>query len=62
VGAYYYLRIIKIMFFDEPAKGFDPMPGLVRVVLGVAAAFIIFFTLYPAPLVTAAERAAHSLF
>ena len=62
VGAYYYLRIIKIMFFDEPAKSFDPMPGLVRVVLGVAAAFIIFFTLYPAPLVSAAERAAHSLF
>jgi len=62
VGAYYYLRIIKIMFFDEPAKAFDPMPGLVRVVLGVSAAFIIFFTLYPAPLVSAAERAAHSLF
>ena len=23
VGAYYYLRIVKIMYFDEPAKAFD---------------------------------------
>ena len=27
VGAYYYLLIVKIMYFDEPAKGFEPMPG-----------------------------------
>ena len=25
VGAYYYLRIVKIMYFDEPAGGFAPM-------------------------------------
>ena len=62
VGAYYYLRIIKIMFFDPPARAFEPMPGLVRLVLGVASAFVILFTLYPAPLVDAALRAAHSLF
>ena len=24
VGAFYYLRIVKIMYFDEPAKAFDP--------------------------------------
>ena len=27
VGAYYYLLIIKIMYFDEPPKGFEPMPS-----------------------------------
>ena len=27
VGAYYYLLIVKIMYFDEPAKGFVPMPA-----------------------------------
>ena len=26
VGAYYYLAIVKIMYFDEPAKAFEPMP------------------------------------
>ena len=27
VGAYYYLRIVKIMYFDEPAAAFDPAPS-----------------------------------
>ena len=62
IGAYYYLRIVKIMFFDEPAEAFQPMSGLVRTVLGVAAVFVIFFSLYPAPLIEAAGRAAQSLF
>src|SRR5207245_9052985 len=26
VGAYYYLAIVKTMYFDEPAKPFAPMP------------------------------------
>ncbi len=62
IGAYYYLRIIKIMFFDDAVAKFDPVPGVVRLVLGVFAAFVILFSLYPAPLVEAATRAAHSLF
>ena len=24
VGAYYYLRIVKVMYFDEPAAAFEP--------------------------------------
>jgi NADH:ubiquinone oxidoreductase subunit 2 (subunit N) len=31
VGAYYYLRIIKVMFFDEPAEAFQPMPMELKV-------------------------------
>jgi len=62
VGAYYYLRIVKIMYFDEPAGAFEPMPGSVRAVLGVATAFILLFWLVPAPLVGAATTAARSLF
>ena len=27
VGAYYYLRIIKVMYFDELKEGFDAAPG-----------------------------------
>ena len=30
VGAYYYLRIVKIMYFDEPAEAFDAMDGEVK--------------------------------
>ena len=30
VGAYYYLRIVKIMYFDEPAAAFEPANAEVR--------------------------------
>jgi len=62
VGAYYYLAIIKVMYFDEPAEGFYGMPAALKVVLGVCALFNIVFFLYPAPLVGVASAAAHSLF
>ncbi|MBM3528703.1 MAG: NADH-quinone oxidoreductase subunit NuoN [Alphaproteobacteria bacterium] len=62
VGAYYYLLIVKIMYFDEPAKGFQPMPGELKAVLGVAGLFNLLFFVYPAPLIAAAGAAAKSLF
>jgi NADH-quinone oxidoreductase subunit N len=62
VGAYYYLAIIKAMYFDEPAEGFVGMPAALKVVLGVCALFNIIFFLYPAPLVGVASAAAQSLF
>jgi NADH-quinone oxidoreductase subunit N len=62
VGAYYYLLIIKIMYFDEPAEGFMPMPGELKTVLAVTGLFNILFFVYPAPLVDAATAAAKSLF
>ena len=62
VGAYYYLAIVKIMYFDEPVKGFEPMPILLRLVLGVSGLVNILFFVYPAPLLGAATVAAKSLF
>jgi len=62
VGAYYYLAIVKTMYFDEPAEGFVPMPDELKVVLAVCGLFNILFFLYPAPLVGVASAAAHSLF
>src|ERR1700676_439526 len=62
VGAYYYLAIIKVMYFDEPAEGFYEMPYELRVVLAVCGLFNILFFLYPGPLVGVASAAAHSLF
>jgi NADH-quinone oxidoreductase subunit N len=62
VGAYYYLAIIKTMYFDEPAEGFYAMPYELRLVLAVCGLFNILFWLYPAPLVGVASAAAHSLF
>jgi NADH-quinone oxidoreductase subunit N len=62
VGAYYYLLIVKVMYFDEPAKGFNPVPGELKVVLGVAGLFNLLYFIYPAPLINAASAAAKSLF
>ncbi len=62
VGAYYYLNIVKIMYFDEPVKGFERMPGLLRLVLGVSGLTVMLFFAYPAPILDAATVAAKSLF
>ena len=62
IGCYYYLAIVKTMYFDEPAEGFYRMPGELRVVLGVCGLFNILFFVYPGPLVGLASAAAHSLF
>ncbi|MFL6814821.1 MAG: NADH-quinone oxidoreductase subunit NuoN [Bradyrhizobium sp.] len=62
VGAYYYLLIVKVMYFDEPLPQVDPMRIELRSVLAVAGLFNIFFFVYPGPLVSAATSAAKSLF
>ena len=62
VGAYYYLRIVKIMYFDEPAKAFDRQGVATRAVLALSTAIVIFYALAPAPLTNAAMAAAKSLF
>src|SRR5712671_3996492 len=62
VGAFYYLTIVKVMFFDEPISVLDPMRMELRSVLAAAGLFNILFFVYPAPLVSAATVAAKSLF
>src|SRR5437870_4378518 len=62
VGAFYYLTIIKVMYFDEPTGQIEPMRIELRTVLAVAGIFNIFFFVYPGPLVSVATTAAKSLF
>ena len=62
VGAYYYLRIVKIIYFDAPAERFEPMDMPLAAVLGITGLFILLYFVYPAPLVAFAGAAAKSLF
>src|SRR6266700_1417937 len=62
VGAYYYLMIVKTMYFDEPKGSFEPMARELKLVLGVTGLFNLLFFAYPAPLIEAADAAAKSLF
>jgi NADH-quinone oxidoreductase subunit N len=70
VGAYYYLRIVKIMYFDEPKQGFVSA-GAKQGVVYAAAAIVMMIGFLPAPawfpipgawLLNAAQAAAKSLF
>jgi NADH-quinone oxidoreductase subunit N len=62
VAAFYYLRIIKIMWFDEPVGAFQPMAGELRVVLGLSGAFVLFYVLIGGPIAAYAEAAAKTFF
>src|SRR6201994_2413830 len=62
IGAFYYLSIVKVMYFDDPLAQLDPMRVELRVVLAVAGLFNVFFCVYPGLLVGAATAAAKSLF
>jgi NADH-quinone oxidoreductase subunit N len=58
VGAFYYLRIVKIMYLDAPADEVnEPMPRELSILAGVMTAFTLFFFIYPAPLVELADMA-----
>jgi NADH-quinone oxidoreductase subunit N len=62
VGAYYYLRIVKIIYFDEAKPAFDQGAPGVRAVLLISAVFVLLLSLVPAPLFNSAAAAAKSLF
>jgi NADH-quinone oxidoreductase subunit N len=63
VGAYYYLRIVKLMYFDAPAEGFEPrMERSLGVILVLSTAFNLLFVLGAQPLESSATAAAAALF
>ena len=62
VGAFYYLSIVKVMYFDDPLAKLDPVRVEVGTVVAVTGLFNIFFFAYPGPLVSVATAAAKSLF
>jgi len=62
VGAFYYLRIVKVMYFDAPAEAFDRRPAALSFVAAATGLFTTFFFIFPAPFVNAAQAAAKALF
>jgi NADH-quinone oxidoreductase subunit N len=61
IGAFYYLRVIKVMYFDAGAPNFDVMSGSVRFVMGLGAVVTAAFVFIPSPLIMAADAAAKAL-
>ncbi|WP_454849037.1 NADH-quinone oxidoreductase subunit NuoN [Rhizobium binxianense] len=62
VGAYYYLRVIKLMWFDEATGEFARVSGALRLVFGLSGLFVTAYVLIGGPIGGAAELAAATLF
>jgi NADH-quinone oxidoreductase subunit N len=62
VAAFYYLRVVKIMYFDDPAPRFDPSPFSLRAILALSTISLLIFWIFPTPILDAAGVAAKSLF
>ncbi|OJX80945.1 NADH-quinone oxidoreductase subunit NuoN [Magnetospirillum sp. 64-120] len=63
VSAYYYLRIIKVMYFDEAVESFDRASSkALGLVMAAATVVNIVFVAVPGPLLTSAKAAAAVLF
>jgi len=63
VSCFYYLRIVKLMYFDEASDPLDRTIGReMAAVLGVSAAVILLFILVPGPITGPATAAAAALF
>lgn len=62
VSAFYYLRIIKVMYFDPPGPVLAPAGIEIRAVMWASAAFVILFAVFASPIRNMAGAAAKSLF
>lgn len=63
VSAYYYLRVVKTMYFDEPVAEYVAIPGELTAIIAITGFLIVtYFVTVGAPLTSAASVAARSLF
>ena len=63
ISAFYYLRIIKIMYFDEPVHEFAAVPVELNLVMAASSFLVVtYYFVVGSPLATMAHIAAGSLF
>ena len=62
IAAFYYLRVVKFMYFDEAAVPFDKQSRLLQGVLAITGTLVMLLFAYPPLFVGAATAAAKSLF
>ncbi|MGV1917111.1 NADH-quinone oxidoreductase subunit NuoN [uncultured Agrobacterium sp.] len=62
VGAYYYLRIVKVMWFDEAKGGFEKAAGELRIVYALSGLFVVAFIFFGGMLGNAVTAAAKTFF
>ena len=63
VAAYYYIRIIKVMYFDDVVEELDGAISMeMKGILAVSALFVLLFIFYPTPILNGAQAATAALF
>ncbi len=63
VSCFYYIRVVKIMYFENPKNwlSFSQIPKESALVVGISFFFILFFVFYPSPLYLATHKVALAL-
>jgi len=63
VAAFYYLRIVKVMYFDAPAEPFQrPIGSEMAAILTLTGVVTLFFVIFAGPLISISHLAAQALF
>ena len=62
VAAFYYIRIVKVLYFDDPSDSFDkPIGRELTIIQAVTGVFVLLFVFLPGPLLEAAAAAVRAL-
>ncbi len=62
ISAFYYIRVVKVMYFDQATAPFDRRSASLSFVAVTTGLFTTFFFVFPAPVIGAAQVAAKALF
>ena len=61
ISAYYYLRVVKVMYMDEPKGAVAEMPFELKLVSALSVIFALGFVFWPQPVMQLAQAAIRSL-
>lgn len=62
IAGYYYIKVVKVMYFDDPARPFDSeVPCLLRLGIGISMAVTLFFCAVPSGLMDQIKLVAQGL-
>tara|TARA_X000000368_G_scaffold359183_1_gene302388 strand:- start:170 stop:571 length:402 start_codon:yes stop_codon:yes gene_type:complete len=57
IAAFYYLRIIKVIYFDNEKEKYESNHNIgLKISLAISTIFILFYFIYPSPLIEIIEK------
>ena len=62
VSAFYYIRVVLVMYVEDPEDAFDHIPSEIKMIVGISTLFVVGYFAIDAQLFGLAKSAAQSLF